>query len=134
MFAAVLISVVATGEINVIVHDDPMIRVVVHDAPAKATPRYPVHGDVKGVHWPYSRMSNTAKVAHLAGQEHAGLFDPQWLATLTEPELNSLHEDHHTGRVQWAYVVKPAGVATQNFYGQCANGVCPSPSIFRRRR
>lgn len=35
---------------------------------------------------------------------HAGHFPAEWVATLSIPEWESLHDDHHAGRVKWEYV------------------------------
>jgi len=44
---------------------------------------------------------------HLTTGKHAGLFDQTWLRSLSWAELQSLHSDHHTGRVQWDRVIRP---------------------------
>ena len=50
---------------------------------------------------------------HLTQGDHAGKFDPSWLRTLSQAELEALHSDHHdelkygTKKVHWNYVVRP---------------------------
>lgn len=43
---------------------------------------------------------------HLTRGEHYGQFNPDWLRTLSWPELQSLHSDAHDHRVKWSYVVR----------------------------
>ena len=45
---------------------------------------------------------------HLTQGDHAGLFDPNWLASLSNEEIQSLHSDHHEKRVNWDRVLRPS--------------------------
>lgn len=73
---------------------------------------------------------------HLASGQHAGKFDPTWLAQLSNAELQSLHSDDHEGRVKWANVVRgtKAVAFPSQSYSNCPSGNCPtsSPRLFSR--
>lgn len=65
---------------------------------------------VRGGHWSIGaswNASRSAVLTHLQGGQHAGKWDPAWLATLSHAELLSLHDDDHEGRVKWAHVRRP---------------------------
>ncbi len=71
---------------------------------------------------------------HLAVGEHTGKFDPTWLASLSNEELQSLHSDDHEKKVKWDFVVRPAVQKVQtgkqvqmrwSVRTDCPNGRCP---------
>lgn len=66
---------------------------------------------------------------HLASGQHAGKFDPAWLQSLSNAELQALHSDDHEGRVKWEYVVRGAGKAPAKS-GGCPGGICPTVNSF----
>jgi hypothetical protein len=43
---------------------------------------------------------------HLTTGIHAGSFPVEWLKTLTNAEVQSLHSDQHENKVRWEYVPK----------------------------
>jgi hypothetical protein len=50
---------------------------------------------------------------HLTQGQHKGRFPADWLQTLTNAEICSLHTDDHLGVVHWDYVpTKPAQLPT----------------------
>lgn len=104
------------------------------EAPPVVTP---VDEPQDRVHYPTrSRWwSGCSGWRHLTVGQHAGLFDHEWLASLTNEEVQSLHSDHHEGRTKWEYVVratkekpadKPAPAKTQQ--SACPGGNCPTSS------
>lgn len=86
-------------------------------AEAKITPQEPkaterVGYPTRSMWWSHPGPRTHANlVAHLHAGEHAGLFDPRWLASLNVDQLEALHSDHHEGKVNWAYARRPIGTA-----------------------
>lgn len=75
---------------------------------------------------------------HLASGEHAGKFDPDWLAQLSHAEVQSLHSDDHERRVRWEFTVRPKPTAKiPTVKGPaasgCPGGVCPRGGSQRPR-
>ncbi len=75
---------------------------------------------------------------HLANGEHRGKFPAEWLKTLSNAEVQSLHSDDHEGRVKWEYVPgheAKAATPVQSYvvpsyypavtYSTCPTGNCP---------
>lgn len=70
---------------------------------------------------------------HLTQGEHKGKFDTNWLKTLSNSEIQSLHSDDHEHQVKWAYVNKASATSQKasshfqvrrgSFY--CPTGNCP---------
>lgn len=56
---------------------------------------YPVRG---------SWWTGCSDWTHLTQSVHAGKFPRNWLQTLTNQEVQSLHSDDHEHRVKWEYV------------------------------
>lgn len=102
--------------------------VTYHEVPTSVKPRqqavhssgYPVRGN-----WftgPNGYMiGREAMIAHLQTGEHRGKFDPAWLNTLTNAEVQSLHSDDHQRAVKWVYVRRPQFTLSS----ACPNGRCP---------
>jgi len=70
---------------------------------------------------------------HMTRGEHDGLFDPEWLRSLSWESLQSLHADHHERAVKWEYVVRPlsshvksarAGVRRSRLFGGLSIQFC----------
>ena len=97
-------------------------------------PTHPQRWNVAG-NWNPSREQ---LVAHLMGGQHAGKFTAAYLNGLSIPELKSLHDDDHEGRVQTGYVkqvaMKPVAPAvtpaatTVRYASPCPGGRCPTYS------
>lgn len=85
---------------------------------------------------------------HLANGKHVGKFPIEWLQTLSNAEVQSLHSDDHENKVNWDYVPGRSTKATQTenvdaiapiptviynspIQSNCPNGNCP-PSQFQR--
>ena len=62
---------------------------------AKLKSKYPIRSG-----W-WTGMSS---YKHLLTGIHAGNFNENWLKSLSYEELQSLHSDHHEGKVKWHYV------------------------------
>lgn len=99
--------------------------------PVMPTPGYPVRGG----HWAVDGYSNPNRdylIAHLLNGQHAGKFDRNWLASLSQQELLSLHDDDHENRYR-GQVVRAS--STQRVYrtvGSCPSGGCPVRRLSRR--
>jgi hypothetical protein len=78
-------------------------------------PRYPIRPEA-------SWWTGCAGWRHLMQGDHAGLFDPGWLASLSNAEIQSLHSDHHERRVHWDRVVRQAS------RGAIASGAPAAPA------
>lgn len=79
-------------------------KVWVKDSPKKvlqpSTPRTS-HYPVRGSWW-----TGASSYRHLLTGPHAGRFNENWLKRLSYEEIQSLHSDHHEGKVKWQYVNK----------------------------
>ena len=117
---------------------EPPKAAVVPQVVLPVVPRYPVRGG-----WftgPNGYMiGREAMIAHLQSGEHYGKFNPNWLNTLSNEEVQSLHSDDHQHKVKWQYVIRPkqpvqviAPTYQQQYYDpSCPNGQCPN---FQHRR
>ena len=45
-------------------------------------------------------------VEHLSGGQHEGMFELEWLDSLTREELHALHSDDHEGKINWEFAVR----------------------------
>lgn len=100
--------------------------------PAPARSGYPLHPqrwNINGV-WGVSREY---ALAHLQGGEHAGKWDPAWLATLSRAELLSLHDDDHDRRVQWAHVRRPTTAPAPAITNQTVSRQAPAVQVQNTR-
>lgn len=117
------------------------------DSRSAAVPKfaggYPTHARW----WTFPGRTQADLVRHLMTGPHAGLFDETWLRALSWAELQSLHADHHTNRVDWTRVVRPQAPTARMSQPSaatamppaptCPNGRCPTgitPLIWRRPR
>lgn len=95
---------------------------------------YPVRGG-----W----WSGCPNWTHLTRGEHAGKYDPDWLKSLSNAEIQSLHADDHERRVNSQYVVRPRTTTTVTVSkpvtkvnrpvssGGCPGGNCPTSRHWR---
>lgn len=93
------------------------------------------HGETAAPEWPSYPLRNSwwsgcPSWRHLSTGEHAGKFDPEWLAQLSNAEVQSLHSDDHEGRVKWDYAVRGPGkaAAKPRPTSNCPGGYCPANS------
>lgn len=111
------------------------VQIGSNQANYQSTLGYPIRG---------SWWTGCGSWRHMTQGEHAGKFDPAWLQSLSNAELQSLHSDDHEHRVKWAYVNKaPAAISEGNsgtkvvrrsflktWFGvqdnYCPNGNCPN--------
>lgn len=89
-------------------------------ATVRRSGNYPLRGGWWTVNQYPARANSPSRsyiIRHLtAGGVHAGKFAADWLASLSIPELHSLHSDDHEGHIRWNYVnkygeAKPATLA-----------------------
>jgi hypothetical protein len=75
----------------------------------KAAPRTVVrHGyPIRGNWW-----TGCGGWQHLTQGEHAGKFDANWLRSLSNAEIQSIHSDDHEGRLKRQYIVRPGQCTT----------------------
>jgi len=71
--------------------------------PSVVATRYPIRG---------SWWTGCSDWRHLTQGEHAGKFDHNWLRSLSNSEVQSLHSDDHENRVKWQYVVRGSGTSS----------------------
>lgn len=81
------------------------VRVPVESAATKSWPRYPTTN--KSIYRLNNGHGAHADWKHLTQGQHSGKFNADWLRTLSQAEIEALHADDHTNKVQWAYVVRP---------------------------
>lgn len=73
------------------------VRVPVESAATKSWPRYPTSPRQQ----PWTQSGRHVTWRHLLEGEHkAWRFDPAWLASLTQLEVEQLHADCHEGKVR----------------------------------
>lgn len=87
----------------------PKLSVRLAPEPAKKleqrrTSSYPVRTSPTWWKWSAGVSGRDEKIHHLATGEHAGKFPREWLAGLTDPELESVHSDDHDGRLQRQFI------------------------------
>lgn len=69
------------------------------DSPAKQAPKPKAKYPIRSGWW-----TGMSSYKHLLTGIHAGNFNEDWLKSLSYEELQSLHSDHHEGKVKWHYV------------------------------
>ena len=100
--------------------------------PAITAPGYPVRGG----HWTVDGYSNPGRdylISHLLNGQHAGKFDAKWLASLSQQELLSLHDDDHEHLYRGQVVRAASTQRAHQTVRSCPAGGCPVRYTSRRR-
>jgi hypothetical protein len=91
-----------------------------------SVPVVSAHYPVRGSWW-----TGCGSWRHMTQGQHAGKFDANWLRSLSNAEIQSLHSDDHEGRVKWHYVnrqvaaAQPRAFASPRYQTFCPSGFCP---------